>query len=86
MGLAASDIVGFAAGIITTAAYAPQVIKTVRTRSTKDISLGMYLLLAAGIGLWLVHGFQIGSLPVMAANGFTLILVGIMLYMKLRYK
>ena len=86
MGLALSDYVGFAAGCITTAAFMPQVIKTLRTKSTADISLGMYLLLAAGIGLWLVHGAQIGSLPVIAANGVTLILVGIMLYMKLRYK
>ncbi len=86
MNLAWSDLVGYAAGIITTASFAPQVVKTLRTRSTKDISLGMYLLMTFGIGLWLVHGFQIGSGPVVVANGVTLVLVGIMLYMKLRYR
>ncbi len=81
-----SDLVGFAAGICTTAAFAPQVVKTLRSRSTRDISLGMYLLLALGVSLWLVHGWQVGSAPVVAANGVTLVLVAAMLLLKLRYK
>lgn len=81
-----ADIVGFAAGICTTAAFAPQVVKTLRSRSTRDISLGMYLLLALGITLWLVHGLQVGSKPVIAANAVTLVLVAVMVVMKLRYK
>jgi len=81
-----SDLVGFAAGICTTAAFAPQVIKTLRSRSTRDISLGMYLLLALGVSLWLLHGLQVGSAPVVLANAVTLLLVAVMLFMKLRYK
>ena len=81
-----SDLVGFTAGICTTAAFAPQVVKTLRTRSTRDISLGMYVLLAIGSILWLIHGLQVGSSPVVAANAVTLALVGVMLVMKLRYK
>ncbi|MHC1710711.1 MAG: SemiSWEET family sugar transporter [Solidesulfovibrio sp.] len=81
-----SDLVGFAAGLCTTAAFAPQVVKTLRSRSTGDISLGMYLLLALGSVLWLAHGLQIDSIPVVAANGVTLTLVCIMLWMKIRYK
>jgi MtN3 and saliva related transmembrane protein len=81
-----SDFVGFTAGICTTAAFAPQVVKTLRSRSTGDISLGMYLLLAFGSLLWLLHGLQIGSIPVVAANAITLVLVCIMLWMKIRYK
>lgn len=81
-----SDLVGFAAGICTTAAFAPQVLKTWHSRSTRDISLGMYLLLALGVSLWLLHGLQVGSTPVVAANAVTLVLVAVMLFMKLRYK
>lgn len=81
-----SDAVGYLAGICTTAAFVPQVIKTLRSRSVRDISLGMYALMAVGIGLWLVHGVQVGSVPVVAANAVTLVLVGVMLFMKLRYK
>lgn len=81
-----SDIVGYAAGLLTTAAFAPQVLQVVRTRSTKDISLGMYVIISIGISLWLVHGLQVGSMPVVAANAVTLVLVLVILAMKLRYK
>lgn len=83
---AVSDIVGFAAGVCTTASFAPQVVKAWRTRSTRDISLGMYLLLALGIALWLIHGLQVASMPIVVANSVTLILVAMMLIMKVRYK
>jgi hypothetical protein len=47
--MAATTIVGFIAGVLTTVSFLPQVLKTVRTKSTRDISLGMYLILAIGI-------------------------------------
>ena len=81
-----SDMLGYAAGLCTSLAFAPQVIKTLRSRSAGDISIGMYLLMAIGITLWIIHGFQIGSLPVIAANLVTLMLVAAMLVMALRYK
>ncbi|OLN31059.1 hypothetical protein DVDV_0181 [Desulfovibrio sp. DV] len=81
-----SDWVGFAAGLCTTAAFAPQVFKTLRSRSVGDISLGMYALMVVGIALWLIHGLAVGSAPVVAANAVSLVLVGLMLAMKLRYK
>lgn len=86
MHLSASDIVGFVAGICTTTSFLPQVIKTMRTRSTRDISLGMWFLLFVGSFLWLVHGIQIDSIPIILANGVTLVLVGIVLFLKVRYK
>jgi len=86
MSLATSDIVGFLAGACTTACFVPQVIQTMRTRSTRDISLGMWCLLFIGNSLWLVHGIEIGSRPIMAANAVTLVLVAIILALKLRYK
>jgi len=81
-----ADIVGYLAGLCTTAAFLPQVVKTVRSRSAHDISLGMYALMVVGITLWLIHGVQVESSPVIAANAVTLVLVGAMLFMKLRYK
>jgi MtN3 and saliva related transmembrane protein len=86
MALTVSDLVGFVAGVCTTASFLPQVVKIWHTRSTRDISLGMYCLLATGTILWLVHGAQIESLPVMAANAVTLALVLAVLFLKVRYK
>ncbi len=81
-----SDLVGYTAGVCTTISFAPQVLKILRTRSTRDISLGMYLVLALGIALWLVHGVQVGSHPMVATNAVSLALVLVILGMKLRYK
>ena len=78
--------VGYLAGLCTTLAFAPQVLKTLRRRSAGDISTSMYGLMFAGTVLWLLHGIDIGSWPVIAANTVTLGLVGAMLVMALRYK
>ena len=78
--------IGLAAGVITTAAFLPQTIKTWRTRRTRDISLGMFLFLCLGIILWLVYGFLRGDLPLILANGVTLVLAGTILAFKLKYK
>lgn len=78
--------IGFLAAILTTTAFLPQVIKTWRSKETKDISLSMLLILFAGIVLWLVYGISIGDKPLIAANGVTIILVSILLFFKFKYK
>ena len=77
---------GVVAGTLTTAAFVPQVVKTWRTRSTEDISLGMFAVFAMGVSLWLVYGIYVSSLPIVLANGITLALAGAMVVFKLRFK
>jgi MtN3 and saliva related transmembrane protein len=77
--------VGYVAGTLTTVAYLAQVLRTLKHRSTKDISLGMYLMLCTGIGLWLVYGIFIHSWPVIIANAVTLVLSGSVLVMKIKF-
>jgi MtN3 and saliva related transmembrane protein len=79
-------VLGIAAGALTTVAFVPQVVKAWRTRSTRDVSLGMFLTLCAGILLWLLYGFLVGDLPLILANGVTLGLATTILILKLRYK
>ena len=78
-------ILGFAAGTLTTVAFLAQVLRTVKHRSTKDISLGMYLMLCSGIALWLIYGILIHSWPVIIANAVTLALSGWVLVLKIRF-
>lgn len=78
-------LIGLVAAFCTTFAYAPQAIKTWRTRSTKDISLGMFLLMVTGVALWLIYGLMIGDLPLVLANAITLSLAGTILGLKLRH-
>ena len=79
-----SDWVGYAAAILSTASFLPQVIKAMRTGQTKDISLSMYLLLCSGVVLWVTYGLLIEAPPVIVANLVTLSLAGAILIMKLK--
>ena len=66
-------------------AYAPQAIKVWKTRSTGDISLGMFLVMVLGLALWLVYGLLSGDAPLIAANVITMVLAGGILFMKLKF-
>lgn len=77
--------IGLVAAFLTTIAFLPQVIKTWRTRSAKDLSLGMFGIFTTGVFLWLVYGFMVDDLPIILANIFTLALSGIILFFKIRH-
>ena len=79
------DWTGYAAAFCTTVAFVPQVLRVWRTRSTEDISLKMFLVLVAGLGLWVAYGLARGEAPIVAANGLTLALAGTILFFKLRH-
>lgn len=78
------EAVGTLAGILTTVAFLPQVIKTWRTRSARDLSLSMFAVFCSGVFLWLVYGLMIGAWPLIGANAVTLVLAGSILVFKLR--
>jgi MtN3 and saliva related transmembrane protein len=79
------ECIGLAAGTLTTAAYLPQVCKTWRTKAVGDISLVMYTSMFLGVLLWLIYGILRGAPAVIAANALSLLLVGGMLRMKIKY-
>ena len=76
--------IGLLAGTMTTLAYFPQVVKSWRTRSTSDVSLAMFLIMVCGTVLWLIYGALIRDIPIICANGATLLLAGTILIFKLR--
>jgi MtN3 and saliva related transmembrane protein len=78
-------ILGLIAGILTTFAYLPQSIKTIKTRQTKDLSLPMIIMLEIGLISWLMYGILITSIPIIAANTFSIVLMTIILIMKLKH-
>jgi len=79
------ELIGSMAGLLTTIAFVPQVVKTWRSGSAEDISLFMFILFSLGVLLWLVYGLAIHSRPVVIANGITLVLALSILVMKLRH-
>ena len=79
-------IIGLVAATLTTSAFLPQAVKTIRTRNTKDLSLTMYAVFSTGVLLWLIYGISIHDFPVLIANAITLIFALIILIYKLKYK
>jgi len=65
-----TEAIGSCAAVLTTAAFAPQVIRTWRTGGA-GLSWLMLTMLGAGVWLWFVYGLLRGSVPIVAANGLT---------------
>jgi MtN3 and saliva related transmembrane protein len=78
-------IIGLLAAICTTIAFLAQVIKTLRTKQTADLSLVMYLILAAGLALWLIYGLIIKNVPIIGANSVSLVLSITVLLLKIKH-
>lgn len=78
-------VMGYIAGACTTTAFFPQAIKIVKTKHTKDLSLGMYAILTIGVLLWTVYGLVNQDWPLVIANTVTLVLSGWIFFLKLQY-
>ena len=76
---------GYVAAVLTTLAFVPQAIKTIRSRDTHSISLGMYVVFTIGLAFWLVYGIVLHSWPMILSNTLTLGLSSTILALKLRY-
>jgi MtN3 and saliva related transmembrane protein len=77
--------IGLFAAACTTLSFLPQLIKIIRTKHTKDISLLMYLILGTGLFLWFVYGFLLRDLPIMIANGITFVLALAVVILRVKY-
>ena len=78
--------IGFFAAFCTTIAFLPQAIKVFKSKSTKDISLYMFIIFTIGVFSWLIYGFIINDMPVILANVVTLVLSFFILIYKIKYK
>ena len=76
---------GYAAATLTTIAFVPQAFKTIRTRDTRGISLGMYVVFTIGVVFWFGYGLVLGSWPMIVSNAITFVLASVILAMKLRH-
>jgi len=85
MPLNSMEWTGYIAALLTTLAFVPQAVKTIRSKDTSSISLGMYVVFTIGIGFWLVYGISLGSMPMILSNIVTFGLSATILGLKLRY-
>jgi MtN3 and saliva related transmembrane protein len=78
------EVVGFIAAILTTTAFLPQALHSWKTRDLSGISFNMYVTFTIGVTLWLIYGFLIKSLPIIAANVITLPTTLVILFLKVK--
>lgn len=76
-------IVGSIAAVLSTISFLPQALKIIRSRDTRGISTGMYLVTVAGFTLWTAYGVLQPAWPIIASNGICLMLSAFILMMKL---
>jgi len=79
-------VLGLVAATLTTAAGLPQLLKSLKTKHTKDLSVGMFSVLTVGVGMWLIYGILVMDIPLIAANSITFIITASILALKLKYK
>lgn len=79
------ELVGFTAGGLVSISFLPQVIKSWKTKSTKDIALSLSIINLSGQVLWLFYGFGIESLSLIVMSGITIIMTSSLLVLKIKY-
>ncbi len=79
------DYIGFIAGALILISMVPQIIKSWRTKQTKDISLLMFIIYVVGVTTWLIYGLFLGSYPIIATNSINLVLASTNLFLKIKY-
>ncbi|MCM4155528.1 SemiSWEET transporter [Gramella sp. AN32] len=79
-------VLGIVAGICTTVAVIPQIIKAWKSKKVKDVSPGMFIILMIGVALWVVYGVVKNDIPIIATNGVSLALNSVMFYLMMKYK
>ena len=79
-------IIGLIAAALTTGALFPQLLKVWKTKSTKDISTGMFALTSAGVLVWFIYGLFVNNFPIIIANSLAFLQAVAILVFKIKYK
>lgn len=82
------EILGYTAGFITTLTFLPQVIKTWKEKSAKDVSLWMFIIAAVNEIMWIAYGALLEPLNwvIIITNSVILVMSLTMIFLKLNYK
>jgi MtN3 and saliva related transmembrane protein len=79
-----TEILGYTAAALTTAAFVPQAVLVYKTRNTESISLLMFLIFNLGLVCWGIYGIILNQLPIILANSITFLLALYILFMKIK--
>ena len=80
------ELFGYIAAILTTLAFLPQLIKTLKTKKAEDVSLITLIMFLTGVLSWIIYGYKISSNPILIANIITFILNLFILIFKITFQ
>jgi MtN3 and saliva related transmembrane protein len=83
--LPSSEYLGLVAGFFTTFAVVPQIMRVVKLKSAREISILYNTAMLLGILLWLVYGIILGLVPIIIWNILGAVLIVLLLLSKLKY-
>ena len=86
MTLTGVDILGYAACAVTALTFLPQVIKTWKEKSAKNVSLMMFVIAFINEVMWIAYGALRNDMVIVITNVIMIIMCSIMLSLKLRYR
>lgn len=78
--------IGIVAGVLTSVSSAPQLIKIIREKKSKDLSNGMLIVLIAGVSLWIGYGILIDDTPIIITNCISVVITSLTLFFSNKYK
>jgi MtN3 and saliva related transmembrane protein len=81
-----TNIVGISAGIFTAVSLLPQIVKIIKEKKARDISLFYLVVLFLGLVLWTYYGVLKKDVPIIATNAFSLLLNITMIVLGMIYK
>lgn len=81
----AVTVIGYSAAVVSTFVFVPQVIRTWKLKSARDLSMATLVMMCTGLALWVIYGMLTGQVPVIAANSIVLLLTSAILVMKIKF-
>jgi MtN3 and saliva related transmembrane protein len=80
------ELTGHIGSILSSITFIPQVFKVYKTKSAKDLSLTMMLIVLSSTIIWLIYGIGKELLPVIICNAIICLLSVLLIYFKFSYK
>ncbi len=78
-------LIGIMATVFAVSSSIPQILKSIRTRKTDDVSIWLVIVLIIGLSLWVVYGIGINDLVIMIANSIAVAINTMLLILKIKY-
>ena len=79
------SVIGIMASIFALSSTRPQIVKSLKTKKTEDLSVWLILSLIVGLSLWVIYGIGRNDVVIVGGNILGVSLNLVLLLLKFRY-